>query len=164
MPGFADLVSATWLVVAEDFARVDFMDTNIVVALIGAAGVVTAAVIPIIFARRRDHSPPSNGQAPSTASVGVSLNLGDILARLEQYRQRATFGAVAGLLHREPLTLFDGYPRSPRTSWVVSKSTGKPTGQDGSALHPDLFKNPHVISYSAELESWLATHPYSWAS
>jgi len=95
----------------------------------------------------------------SITPVRGSPDLDSILARLERYRQRVTFGAVAGLLGREPLTLFDGYPRTPRTSWVVSKSTGKPTGQDGTALHPDLFKNPHVITNSGELKSWLATHP-----
>ena len=91
--------------------------------------------------------------------VGGLPDLDSILARLERHRQRATFGAVAGLRGREPLTLFDGYPRTPRTSWVVSKSTGRPTGQDGSAVHPDLFQNPHVICNSAELKAWLETHP-----
>jgi hypothetical protein len=134
------------------------MDSNIVVALIGAGATVAAAVISTAYARRRDHS-PSNGHAPSTAPVKGSANLDSILERLERYRQRATFGAVAELLGREPFTLFDGYPRIPRTSWVVSKSSGRPTGQDGSALHPDLFQNPHVISNSAELKAWLASHP-----
>jgi hypothetical protein len=62
------------------------------------------------------------------------------------------------MLGREQLILFDGYLRTPRTSWVVSKSTGKPTGQDDSAIHPDLFKYPRIITSSGELKSWLATH------
>jgi hypothetical protein len=120
---------------------------------------VAAAVITTIYARRRDHTPRSYGKAPSTARVSGSPDLDGILACLERHRQRATFGAVAGLLGREPLTLFDGYPRTRRTSWVVSKSTGRPTGQEGAAVHPDLFQNPHVISNGAELKAWLETHP-----
>ena len=135
------------------------MDSNIAAALIGAGATVVGAVLTIIYNRRRDHRPPSNWDSSSITPVWRSPDLDSILACLERYRQRATFGAVAGLLGREPLTLFDGYPRTPRTSWVVSKSTGKPTGQDGSALHPDLFKNPHVITNSGELKSWLETHP-----
>jgi hypothetical protein len=126
--------------------QIDAMDSNIAAALIGAVATVTAAVITIIYTSRRDRSPPSN-------------ELDEILERLERYRQRATFGAVAGLLGLNPLTLFNGYPRTPRTSWVVSKTTGKPTGQGGSAVHPDLLKNPYVISNSAALKAWLKTHP-----
>ena len=116
-------------------------------------------VLTIVYTRRRDDSQQSSSHTSSITPDWRSPDLDSILARLERYRQRATFGAVAGFLGREPLTLFDGYPRMPRTSWVVSKSTGKPTGQDGSALHPDLFKNPHVITNSGELKSWLAIHP-----
>jgi len=136
------------------------MDSNIAATLIAASATVAAAVITTVYTMRRDRSLPSTGRTPSIIPDRGSPDLESILARLERYHQRATFGAVAGLLGRGPLTLFDGYPRrTPRTSWVVSKSTGKPTGQEGSALHPDLFKNPNVISNSGELKSWLATHP-----
>jgi hypothetical protein len=134
------------------------MDSNIAVALIGAGATVAAALITTVYARRRDHTPSSDGHTRPAAPFAPSRDLDGILACLERHRQRATFGAVAGLLGREPLTLFDGYPRTARTSWVVSKSTGEPTGQDASALHPDLFKNPHIITSSGELKIWLVSH------
>lgn len=95
---------------------------------------------------------------PSSTGGIFSLTLDAILERLERHRQRATFGAVAGLLGREPVKLFEGYPRIPRTSWVVSKDTGLPTGQRSSETHPDLCKNPYVIRSSQELRDRLATH------
>jgi hypothetical protein len=134
------------------------MDSNIAVALIGAGATIAAAVISAVLIRHRSHPQPSSQQSPPASSM-KDPDLDSILLRLERHRQRATFGAVAGLLGRDPLTLFNDYPRSPRTSWVVGKSTGKPTGQSGTDLHPDLLKNPHVISGSAELKTWLASHP-----
>ena len=134
------------------------MDSNIVAALIGAVATVAAAVITIVYARKHDYSPKSKAQAMPAASVGAYPDLDDILARLELHRQRATFGAVAGLLGREPLGLLEGYTRTQRTSWLVNKTTGKPTGQDNATIHPGLFKNPHVIKGSVELKAWLAAH------
>src|SRR5262245_47231094 len=127
------------------------MDATITAAIIGAGATVAPAIITLVYTRRRDHAPPSKEHVPSAAPVVGSPNLDSILERLERYHQRATFGAVAGLLGHEPLTLFDGYPRTPRTSWVVNKDTGRPTGQDWAALHPDLLRNPHIISSSTEL-------------
>lgn len=135
------------------------MDSNIAAALIGAGATVAAALITTIYVRRRDHSPPTNGQTQNASSFVIPPDLDDILVRLERHRQRATFGAVAGLVGREPLKLFDGCPRTPRSSWVVSKSTGQPTGQGASMIHPDLFKNPHIITNSSQLRAWLASHP-----
>jgi hypothetical protein len=135
------------------------MDSNIVAALITGVSTVAAAVVTVVYTRQRCESTPSNRRTSVVASAGGSLDFDAILARLENHHQRATFGAIAGYLGREPLTLFDGYPqRTPRTSWVVSKSTGKPTGQEGSALHPALFENPHVIRDTGNLRSCLASH------
>jgi len=106
---------------------------------------------------KTDESTPKTVPAPASPSSRESSNLtlDRILDILQHHRQRATFGAVAGALGREPLNLFDGYPRTPRTAWVVSKGTGQPTGQKQSELPPDLFTNAHVITTREELLRWI---------
>jgi len=84
------------------------MDTSIKVALIGAAATLAAALITASIAWQ---------QQPSAAQEKrADLTLDRILDVLQHHRQRATFGAVAGALGREPLNLFDGYPRTPGTA------------------------------------------------
>ena len=135
------------------------MDTGIIAALLGGGATIVAALIAREYSGRnvapRAHPSLKKG-APTTSG---KPDLGAILIKLDKYRQRATFGSVAGLLSREAFTLFDGYPRTPLTSWVVSKSTGKPTGQSSSEIHPALFDNPRIISSTEELRAWLANHP-----
>jgi hypothetical protein len=93
--------------------------------------------------------------APTPSSERSSLNLDRILNILQLHRQRATFGAVAGVLDRDPERLFDGYPRTPRTAWVVNKESGRPTGHKPTELPPDLFSNSHVITTNNELLKWM---------
>ncbi len=106
---------------------------------------------------RTDESTPKTVLAPASPSSRVSsdLTLDQILDILQHHRQRATFGAVAGVLGREPLNLFEGYPRTPRTAWVVSKGTGQPTGHKQSELPADLFTNAYVITTKEELLRWI---------
>jgi hypothetical protein len=87
------------------------------------------------------------------------MNLDDILERLERHRQRATYGAVAGIVGGNPQSPFIGRPFTPRNSWVVNTDTDQPTGYDPSQLHPNLSDNPHVIRRTEELRTWLTTHP-----
>jgi hypothetical protein len=133
------------------------MDAQVTAALITGACAIVAAAIPIIIYKRRIiNQPGGSTQRPSPDSGGLTLD--DIVERLERHRQRATYGAVAGLLGRQPLTLFNGYPFSPRNSWVVASGNGRPTNYHPSQFHPDLFRNSHVIRSSEELRAWLATH------
>src|SRR4051794_13058699 len=105
------------------------MDSSVIAALIGGGATVATAAIAVYVQQRMDHASRMHAHSAHSFQDHTDPDLDDILERLERHHQRATFGAVAGLLGREPLTLFDGYPRTPRTSWVVSKSTGLPTGQ-----------------------------------
>lgn len=84
-----------------------------------------------------------------------SLDLDQVLATLNQHHQRATYSAVAGLLDQSPRLLMRARPREQANSWIVSKTTGKPTGYDDAKLHPQLMANASVIATRDELAAWL---------
>jgi hypothetical protein len=50
-----------------------------------------------------------------------------------------------------------GRPRAPENSWIVSKTTGRPTGYTDSDVHPRLTANETVLTTREDLASWLAT-------
>lgn len=83
--------------------------------------------------------------------------LDDILSKLDRNQQRATYSAVAALVGEAPRSLMRDKPRSPNTSWVVSKSTGLPTGYKDTDVHPQLTANEKVLSSGEELAAWLKT-------
>lgn len=78
-----------------------------------------------------------------------------ILDNLEQYHQRATYGAVAALVNSAPRSLMTGRDRNPRSSWVVSRRDGQPTGYTDEQKHPSLGERERVISTPEELRRWL---------
>ena len=65
-------------------------------------------------------------------------DLDGILAALNHHRQRATYGAVAALVGQTPRLLMHGRPRAQANSWIVSKSSGRPTGYADADVHPEL--------------------------
>lgn len=69
-----------------------------------------------------------------------------LLYRLQDLRQRATYGAVAAVLGRPAWFLMRGRPRDPLHSWVVNAGTGLPTGYADDAVHPDLLAHSRVVS------------------
>lgn len=81
--------------------------------------------------------------------------LDDILSALDSHQQRATYGAVASLLDRTPRMLMHGRDRAPSNSWIVSKTTGKPTGYKDEDVHPRLLTNEKVLGSREELSTWL---------
>jgi hypothetical protein len=112
-------------------------EPTVIAAIIGLAGTLLAVIIPVWISTRRDvpsqprqadrvvvQIVPQNAKAsqsphvdpPNQKEAARLLTLDEILDVLERHRQRATFGAVAALLEREPLSLFNGYVRSPKTS------------------------------------------------
>ena len=84
-----------------------------------------------------------------------TLTLDSILDSLAARRQRATYGAVAAVLASAPRVLMVGRPRDAHHSWIVSKTTGMPTGYPEDQLHPDLTANPGVLTNRDELLDWL---------
>ena len=85
--------------------------------------------------------------------------LDQILDALNRHHQRATYGAVAGLVGTVPRAVLSGRKRDWRHSWVVNEETGKPTEYSDLRMHPSLAENDHVISSSEELEQWLLAIP-----
>jgi hypothetical protein len=85
-------------------------------------------------------------------------DLDGVLAALNHHQQRATYSAVAALLGQTPRLLMHGRPRAPENSWIVSKTTGRPTGYTDSDVHPQLMLNETVLTTPEALVSLLATH------
>jgi hypothetical protein len=83
-------------------------------------------------------------------------DLDGVLAALHHHQQRATYSAVAALLGQTPRLLMHGRPRAQENSWIVSKTTGRPTGYADEDVHPQLTANETVLTTREELASWLA--------
>jgi hypothetical protein len=83
-------------------------------------------------------------------------DLDGILAALNHHQQRATYSAAAALLGQTPRLLMHGRPRAPENSWIVSKTTGRPTGYADGDVHPNLTANETVLTTREELASFLA--------
>ena len=92
------------------------------------------------------------------------MNLDSIVTRLNDRKQRATYGAVAGLLGVMPRGLMTGRPRSPKYSWVVAKTgtrRGWPTDYTNEQIHPDCLRQildglGMPISDPESLRLWLS--------
>ena len=85
--------------------------------------------------------------------------LTDLLHRLQDARQRATYGAVAGVLGAVPLYVMSGRPRNPLHSWVVSAKTGLPSKYAPDEQHADLLARDRVVSTADDLRAWLDAGP-----
>ena len=85
-------------------------------------------------------------------------SLEDIVDLLDRQQQRATYGAVAGVLGRPATFLMSGIPRSPRYSWIVNEKTLKPTGYTPEDTHPALERKKFVLLNQSELQAWLQRH------
>lgn len=83
------------------------------------------------------------------------LDLDQVIAALNQHHQRATYSAVAGLLDQSPRLLMRSRPREQGNSWIVSKTTGKPTGYTDTDVHPQLMANESVLETRDDLATWL---------
>lgn len=86
----------------------------------------------------------------------TAYNLDGILAALNSHQQRATYSAVAALVDQTPRLLMRGRAREQSNSWIVSKTTGKPTGYVEADLHPQLTAQGTILSTRDELAAWLA--------
>jgi hypothetical protein len=91
-----------------------------------------------------------------TGQATVSAHsIDSIVDELERFHQRATYGAVAVLLRRAPRNLMQGRSRSTRDSWIVSGSTGLPTGYEPEQMDPGIKSRETIIRTADELGTWL---------
>jgi hypothetical protein len=151
-------------------------EPTVIAAILGLVGTLLTVIASVWISARRDESPqqrqpdrptakiiaksdtPSRSHVPELPEekrAPQGLMLDEILDVLERHHQRATFGAVAGILGREPRSLFKGSTRTPRTAWVVNKTTGLPTGTKASDYPPGLLQKERVIDMIEDLRAWL---------
>jgi hypothetical protein len=90
-----------------------------------------------------------------TAAATVPTSLDSILDQLDQYHQRATYGAVAAIVNSSPRSLMTGRGRDPRSSWIVNRGTGEPTGYTLEQTHPSLKEREKILDHPEVLRTWL---------
>ena len=81
--------------------------------------------------------------------------LEDVLGALDRHQQRATYGAVAGVVGSGAQSVMSKRARTQLNSWVVNARSKLPTGYSDAEVHAELRRRAHVISTSAELSAWL---------
>lgn len=81
--------------------------------------------------------------------------MAEVIAKLERNHQRATYGAVGGIVGFPPRSVMSGQQKTPRNSWVVSAKTKLPTGYSKTECHLFLDVNKRVIASASELTAWL---------
>ena len=110
----------------------------------------------------RARTPPAEIPEPPMASE-VAWTLQKIAARLDGHCQRATYGAVAGILGVLPRGVMNGRSKSSEYSWIVAATgpgQGMPTGYSEHQIHPECLRQVRerrgrVIGRAEELREWL---------
>ena len=75
------------------------------------------------------------------------VTVDDLVEFLNGERVRATYTTAAWAVRKPPQSLGKNLgPRSQRNSWVVSKTTGLPTGYDESLMAPGLGQSEIITS------------------
>lgn len=80
-----------------------------------------------------------------------------IVELLDRYHQRATYGAVAGLVRTSPRSVMQGRKRDWLHSWVVNQSDGLPSEYHELQIHPKLRERERILVTPDELREWLAS-------
>jgi hypothetical protein len=96
------------------------------------------------------------------------MDLDEVVTKLNERKQRATYGAVGDIVGKLPLGLMGGLPRNQKYSWVVAKRNsrrkgavrGSPTGYTDDQIHPDCLRqirdgSGDIIEDSETLAQWL---------
>ena len=79
-----------------------------------------------------------------------------IVEQLARYHQRATYGAVAGLVGTSPRSVMQGRKRDWLHSWVVNQTDGLPSEYHELQIHPHLRERDRILATPEELRDWLA--------
>jgi hypothetical protein len=81
--------------------------------------------------------------------------LDTIVSLLDKHHQRATYGAVAGLLEKAPRSLMQGRKRDWRNSWIVNGETGLPGEYPEPMIHPAIRERAMILADPDSLARWL---------
>jgi hypothetical protein len=84
------------------------------------------------------------------------FSLPTIVDRLNEFHQRATYGAVAALVGKTPRNVMQGLKKGWRYSWVVNQETGEPSEYHELQKHPQLFARDTILATPEALAAWLA--------
>ena len=85
------------------------------------------------------------------------IRLKAIIEMLSKHRQRATYGAVGGVVGKPARSVMSGQPKCIQNSWVVSAKTGRPTGYFKHETDSHLEASSIIVT-PEELADWLRTH------
>jgi len=91
----------------------------------------------------------------TNAAAVAEHTLDSVLDELDRFHQRATYGAVAGVVDSSPRSLMSGRARDPKSSWIVSRKDGLPTGYDAGRTHPDIQARGEILQSPEALRVWL---------
>ncbi|MDO8501460.1 MAG: hypothetical protein Q7S20_06430 [Gemmatimonadaceae bacterium] len=92
----------------------------------------------------------------SNTATSTEHSFDSVLELLDQFHQRATYGAVAGVVDTSPRSLMTGRPRDQKHSWIVSRQNGQPTGYPSDQIHPEIGSRDRILRSPDELRSWVA--------
>ena len=81
-----------------------------------------------------------------------------VISILSKHHQRATYGAVGGLIDLPARSVMTGQKKTPENSWVVTAKTKRPTGYLPHEIHPNLEDRSTVITTHLDLATWLRHH------
>src|SRR5215211_2307500 len=90
----------------------------------------------MLLSYRFSHSTQEQTMTSVATSGGPSLD--SILDELDRFHQRATYGAVAAVVNSSPRSLMSGRDRDQRSSWIVNRRDGLPTGYTPEQTHPEI--------------------------
>jgi hypothetical protein len=81
-----------------------------------------------------------------------------VIGQLAQHHQRATYGAVGGVVGLPAQSVMYRQPKSHQNSFVVSSRYHLPTSYLPQELHPNLQSRSMVIASADDLRAWLREH------
>jgi hypothetical protein len=94
----------------------------------------------------------------------TDYRLGEIVAKLSHYHQRATYAAVGEFLNASAWMVRGWFKGTEAfdNSFIVSAGSGEPTNYPGSKIHPSLQVHAGILKTSDELLRWLQAHPLTF--
>jgi hypothetical protein len=120
-------------------------------ALLALVGIYLLAVDDSPQAGNVHRDPPQ----PEILKHGPMSDLDAVVELLSKHAQRATYGAVAGVVGGSARSVIQDRARTPLNSWVVAVATGQPTGYGANEVDVRLPLSGGIIEDAGKLQAWL---------